>query len=399
MKIITVTQLNEYIKRKLDGDYVLKGVCVSGEISNYVAHASGHSYFSLKDSSCVIKCIMFKGYKTSLSFTPENGMNVLVIGEVSAYPRDGVYQLYAARMTPDGAGERWLQLEQLKKKLSEEGLFDESGKRTLPAYPERIGVITSETGAVRYDISNVLSRRYPIARIKLYPARVQGEGAAQTVIDALFRLNEDGLCDVAVIARGGGSAEDLWEFNSEALVRAVRASNVPVVSAVGHETDYTLCDLAADMRAPTPSAAAELCAPSVYDIRQRLDSFSDSIDAALKLSFLRQRRKLSLSKETLNSYYRSAIYENRSLIGKAETGIRENIIAVLTAKRIELIEMRNRIEASSPSAILAKGYAAVKNESRTVMGAAQLKTGDSITLTFADGTANARITEVNRNDI
>jgi exodeoxyribonuclease VII large subunit len=269
--VLTVTQLNQYVKFLLEGDSNLGCVYVTGEISNFTDHyRSGHLYFSLKDDRCTLKAVMFASAACHLRFHPENGMKVLVRGRVSAYEVSGQYQLYAEEMQPVGAGERAVALEQLKEKLRREGLFDAQRKRKLPRYPMRIGVVTSATGAVIHDIQNVLSRRWPIAQILLCPVAVQGAEAVPQIVNALQTFNAKMCADVLIIGRGGGSAEDLWAFNEEPVVRAVAASEIPVISAVGHETDVTLTDFAADLRAPTPSAAAELAAPDSEELSDTL---------------------------------------------------------------------------------------------------------------------------------
>ena len=399
MNVVTVSQLNEYIKRKLDGDFLLKSVAVSGEISNYVAHSSGHSYFSLKDKSGIIKAVMFKGYKQGLLFTPKNGMKVVAMGSVSAYPRDGVYQLYAVKLVSDGMGDLFVAFEELKNRLREEGLFDERLKRPLPEFPDKIGVITSETGAVLHDIKNVLARRYPLGKIVLYPAKVQGEGGAKTVIDALFCMNEDDVCDVAIIARGGGSIEELWEFNSEQLARAVRASHIPVISAVGHETDFTICDFAADLRAPTPSAAAELCAPSVDDIRLRLDAAGDALKGAVGARLLRERQGLNAVRQRLVKSSYAMISSGRLMLERYRGRIYSGVKTVISNRKTELVEAARRIELTSPSHILERGYSILLKQSAAVRSVAELDKGDEITVRLKDGAAAAVITEVLKDDI
>ncbi len=397
MNVVTVSQINEYIKRRFDSDYALKSVAVSGEISNYNAHYTGHSYFSLKDKDALINATMFKGSKTSgLAFTPKDGMKVIAMGYIGAYPKKGEYRLYVSKLVLDGVGDLFIAYEELKNKLREEGLFDESLKRPLPRYPERIGVITSETGAVLHDIKNVLSRRYPIGEIVLYPAKVQGEGGAESMIDALFKMNEEDVCDVAIIARGGGSIEDLWEFNSEALARAIRASHIPVISAVGHETDFTICDFASDLRAPTPSAAAELAAPSTDDIRMRLDSFAAALDGAVLKKVDAERKRLTVCRERMSSAARSAVFELRLALEKKNSALLKSIDAAVAERRLRLKSAAGRVELLSPLQLLSRGYSITESGGKRISSAAMVNKGDKVRITFSDGAADAVITEVEK---
>ena len=279
--ILSVSALNNYIKNIFENNRTLSSVTVRGEISNFVNHRSGHLYFTLKDADGQIRSVMFKSRALTLKFMPESGMKVIVHGSVTVYPRDGSYQLYATSMQPDGIGALYLAYEQMKERLAKEGLFDESHKLPIPRIPATVGVITSPTGAAVRDIINVTGRRFPQAKILLYPALVQGEGAEASLISALDYLDKSGLCDVIIIGRGGGSIEDLWAFNGESLARRIYYATTPIISAVGHETDFTICDFVADMRAPTPSAAAEIAVPDRRELAQRLDSFVERLSLAL----------------------------------------------------------------------------------------------------------------------
>ena len=281
-KAISVTDLNYYIKNKIADDEYLNNVLIKGEISNFKHHYTGHMYFTLKDDNSLIKCIMFKSYTTNLKFVPKDGMSVLAFGTVSVFERDGVYQLYCKGMQEDGMGSLYTAYEQLKEKLDKEGLFKEENKKKLPIMPKIIGVLTSNTGSVIKDIINVSTRRNPNVYIRLYPVPVQGEGAGAKIAEAIKIMNDKKLADVLILARGGGSLEDLWPFNEEIVARAIYNSEIPIVSAVGHETDFSISDFVADLRAPTPSAAAEIVVPNIVNIKQNLDTYNIRLKNSLK---------------------------------------------------------------------------------------------------------------------
>ena len=304
VNVLTVSQLNFYIKSILDSDANLENIFLTGEISNFTDHyQSGHFYFSLKDNKSVVKAIMFAGFARRVKFRPQNGMKVIVRGRVTVYEPSGVYQVYVEDMQPDGVGALNLAFEQLKEKLLKEGLFDTKTKKSLPKYPQKVGVITSETGAVFWDIQNVMKRRFPLAEIVFQPVLVQGEGAAEQIIGAIKEFNEDALCDVLIVARGGGSIEDLWAFNDENLARAIADSKIPIVSAVGHETDFTICDFVADLRAPTPSAAAELVVPDAQKLISDLEYLTSYVNSLMRCRLNDYRKILDslLEREVLKS--------------------------------------------------------------------------------------------------
>ena len=286
---ITVEELNKYIKNKIDGDDFLNNVYVKGEISNFKLHYTGHMYFTLKDEKSLIKCIMFKSYTPYLTFMPKDGMKVCILGSVSVFERDGVYQIYAKGMKQDGMGSLYEAYEKMKAKLDKEGLFDINHKKPIPKFPKTIGVLTSSTGAVIRDIINVSTRRNPNVHIRLIPVPVQGPGAELKIVEALKKMNDENLADVIIVGRGGGSLEDLWPFNEEVLARAIYDSRIPVISAVGHETDFTIADFVADLRAPTPSAAAELAVPNIEDVKDTINDYKNRYKVALK-------RKIQLMK-------------------------------------------------------------------------------------------------------
>ena len=278
---ISVSELNSYIKNKIDNDEILNNVLIKGEISNFKNHYTGHMYFTLKDENSLIKCIMFKSYAQKLEFMPKDGMKVFAFGTVSVFERDGIYQIYVKAMQEDGVGILYKKYEELKQRLEEEGYFDERHKQKIPLMPKTIGVLTSQTGAVIRDIINVSTRRNPNVVIKLLPVPVQGEGAAEKIADGIRLMNEKNIADVLILARGGGSLEDLWPFNEEIVAHAIYNSKIPIISAVGHETDFSISDFVADLRAPTPSAAAELAVPDIYEIKQKINSYQSRLRNSL----------------------------------------------------------------------------------------------------------------------
>lgn len=395
----TVSELNNYIKNIFENSRTLSSVTVRGEISNFTNHRSGHLYFSLKDAEGQIRAVMFKSRAMTLKFMPESGMKVIIHGSVTVYPRDGSYQIYVSSMQPDGIGALYLAYEQLKEKLLAEGLFDEEYKKTIPQFPRRIGVITSPTGAAVRDIINVSGRRYPNADLFIYPALVQGEGAEQSLISALDYLDKSGLCDVIIIGRGGGSIEDLWAFNSEALARRIFAARVPIISAVGHETDFTICDFVADMRAPTPSAAAELAVPDRKELLMRIDSYNERLHSALLLRLERSRERLeALSQRTsaqrMSEFIQLRRDETRAYCEKAKS----SMILLLDRYREALAREVAKANAMNPLSVLSRGYSVAENERGVVKSVDDLKVGDEVRLIFADGSAHAHVTGLNKGD-
>ena len=395
MTILTVTQLNTYVKSILDADRNLSTVYVSGEISNFTNHyRTGHFYLTLKDDASALRAVMFRTEASRLRFLPENGMRVLVRGRVSLFPRDGQFQMYIDDMQPDGAGALHVAFEQLKKKLAVEGLFDESRKKPIPPCPMRIGVVTSATGAAFRDICNVLGRRFPMAQIILAPVQVQGSSAAPQICDAIRRMNAKKAADVLIVGRGGGSVEDLWAFNEESVARAVAASQIPVISAVGHETDFTICDFAADLRAPTPSAAAELAVPDSMEERGVLLSFQMRCKRALTARMeherlrLRQASRLQDPKRFLE--HRRLVLD--SLSDKADHAMHRTLQS--TQNRFALL--CGKLDALSPLKVLTRGYAIAEKDGTAICDAASLCAGDRLTLRFAHGKADciAEKTEV-----
>ena len=395
-KVLTVTQLNEYIKMLFDSQPILNGVYVKGEISNFVNHRSGHWYFTLKDEGSLVRSVMFRTAAMKNPFLPENGMKVIVRGRVSSFIRDGQYQIYVDEMQPDGLVGLYLAYEQLKAKLEAEGLFDTARKKAIPRIPETVGVITSPTGAAVRDIINITGRRFPLSKVLLYPALVQGSSAAESLIEGIKYFNQTKCVDVIIIGRGGGSIEDLWAFNNELLARTVAASDIPVISAVGHETDFTICDFAADRRAATPSAAAELAVPDSYEIREGLNSSAAYLSALLK-------KKLSVCKENLKrlesakvlcdpdavlNEKRMTVLHISQLLDRAEG-------SKLNEKKHSLANAVGRLEALNPMAVLRRGYGAVEDKNgKLILGAKELLDDMEVKIRFSDGEADARIVAV-----
>lgn len=399
-QVFTVTALNEYIKLKLETDEALMRVFIRGEISNFTNHKSGHFYFTVKDETSRIAAVMFRSSASKLAFIPENGMKVIVGGRVSAYVRDGQYQIYVDTLEPDGVGALYIAYEQLKAKLGAEGLFDEAKKKPLPRYPMRIGVITSPTGAAIRDIINILGRRFPIAEVVLYPSLVQGESAAPQLIEGLRYFNEKKNVNVIIIGRGGGSLEDLWAFNSEALVREVAASELPVISAVGHEIDFTLCDFAADRRAPTPSAAAELAVPERYELKRKLGNVTARLE-------LLEGKKLELLRSTLERMRKSRaltdprnfIDDRRMALGVAEDKLYNRITFLMERKKSALAGKTAKLDAMNPLSVLSRGYgAAFAPDGTVIRSAAQVEKGSGISLMLSDGTVRATVCDIVMNE-
>lgn len=393
----SVSDLNGYIKRIFESDRTLTAVSVKGEISNFVYHRSGHLYFSLKDEDSQIRAVMFKSSAQKLKFMPENGMKVILFGSVSVYQKDGSYQLYVSSMEPDGIGALYLAYEKLKEKLSAEGIFSSEYKKEIPVLPERIGVITSPTGAAVRDIINVTGRRYPLAKIYLYPSLVQGDGAEENLIKAIDYFEDSGLVDVIIIGRGGGSIEDLWAFNGEKLARRIFSASTPIISAVGHETDFTICDFVADLRAPTPSAAAEIAVPDTKELLLRLDTAYDRINGALIYTTERKKDKLAKLSE-------SAVYKHPELLFEPHSAsldaIRRELLRLMELKSIDIKTgfklVIEKINALNPLSVLARGYGILEKEGKIINCVDSLSVGDKITVKLADGDASASVSEITK---
>ena len=393
----TVSELNNYIKNIFENNRTLTSVTVRGEISNFTNHRSGHLYFSLKDSEGQIRAVMFRSRAMTLKFMPESGMKVVIHGSVTVYPRDGSYQIYVNSMQPDGIGALYLAYEQLKERLALEGLFDEEHKLLIPEIPRRVGVITSPTGAAVRDIINVTGRRFPGADFYLYPALVQGEGAEKTLIEAVDYFDKTKLCDVVIIGRGGGSIEDLWAFNSEALARRIFAATVPIISAVGHETDFTICDFVADLRAPTPSAAAELAVPDRRELMMRLDSYEERMCSAIMNNISRQKERVGyLSDKTGAGATLAFIDTKKDAVAAYADKAALLVNSTLGRLRERLAANSGKADALSPLSILSRGYSVAEGNNGVIKSVDDAKVGDEISLIFTDGRLTAEVTEINK---
>ena len=389
---ISVTELNKYVKDKVAEDEYLNSVLVKGEISNFKHHYTGHMYFTLKDENSLIKCVMFKTSTATLNFAPKDGMKVIVLGSVGVYERDGVYQIYCKAMQEDGMGNLYTAFEELKKKLALEGLFDEAHKKPIPFMPKIIGVLTSNTGAVIRDIINVSTRRNPNVYIRLLPVPVQGEGAGIKIANAIRLMNEEKLADVIIVARGGGSLEDLWPFNEEVVARAIYDSELPVISAVGHETDFTIADFVADLRAPTPSAAAELAVADVEDLEYSINLCQRRLKMALKrkTEVMRLRYEKCISSrvykepfEKVNDYY----LEIERIIKTLEN----SCIKKIKDSRIDATKLISKLDALSPLKTLTRGYTLAEVDGKVVTKKEQMKKDMEFDLNFQDGKIHAKV--------
>lgn len=399
MRVITVSQLNRYVKMLLQEDAALTPVYVSGEISNFVNHyKSGHLYFSLKDENALVKAVMFRTYAARLAFRPEGGMKVIVRAKASVYEKDGTFQLYVEDMQPDGVGALQIAYEQLKKRLQEEGLFDAARKKALPPFPTRIGVITSPTGAAVRDILNILARRYPLAQVVFLPVLVQGEGAPPQLVAALERMNREKAADVLIIGRGGGSLEELWAFNDERVCRAVAASEIPVISAVGHETDFTLCDFAADLRAPTPSAAAELAVPDAAELFLSLRQTQVQLTVLMRSRLEKVRTELQIlhRQKALSSptYYVEQMAMQLDFLTRS---FEHSAKIALQDAHAQLSALAAKLDALSPLKVLSRGYAMARTDGgRLVTSVADVCKGDTLYMDMCDGTLVCMVQDIQK---
>lgn len=390
---LTVTQLNEYVRRTLASDPMLRGICLTGELSNLKRHASGHWYFTLKDEEAAINCAMFRQAAYGLTFRPENGQRVRLFGSVGLYTKTGSYQFYADVMEPDGIGELYLKFEALKRKLTQEGLFDAGLKKPLPVLPKGIGIVTSKTGAVVHDIARVSWRRFPGMPLYLYPVKVQGDGAAQEIAEGLRVLDKLPEVDVIIAGRGGGSMEDLWAFNEETVARAIAACKTPVVSAVGHETDFTIADMVADLRAPTPSAAAELAVPVKQELLAEIEALSDDLLNAAQKQIDRKQLQVSVLAQRIAA---ASPEQRRERLAAALNALQLRINAAaeaaLTKQKNRVEQAALRLRSAGPLETLKRGYAVVLKKETLVRSASAVEADDRVKILFMDGTADAVIT-------
>ncbi len=392
---ISVSELNNYIKEKVGNDEFLNNVYIKGEISNFKHHYTGHMYFTLKDENSLIKCIMFKTYTANLNFAPKDGTKVLILGTVSVFERDGVYQIYCKAMQEDGIGDLYAQYERLKNKLEEEGLFDKKYKKEIPFMPKVIGVLTSQTGAVIRDIINVSTRRNPNVYLRLLPVPVQGDGAGIKIAEAIEIMNEQKLADVIILARGGGSIEDLWPFNEEIVARAIFESKLPVISAVGHETDFTIADFVADLRAPTPSAAAELAVPNIVELKEKILKYNNRFEVALtkKLELMKLQYEKIMSSKAFNEPL-SRVQEEYLKLDNNIKLIYDKTLNKHKEAKFEFTNLISKLDSLSPLKTLLRGYTITQINGKVIKSAKELSNKDEINLKFIDGEAKAIIDSI-----
>lgn len=400
-QVLSITQINAYIRDLMDSDSLLSGVCVRGEISNYKVYPSGHHYFTLKDEGGTLKCVMFRGNAQRLRFKPDNGMQILAMGKISVYPRDGAYQLYCTSLVLDGVGDLYASFEQLKTKLAEQGLFDPAHKKPLPQYPKTIGIVTSSSGAAVHDMLRILNKRYPLVNVRLFPVRVQGAEAPAEIAAAIAYANRFQMADLLIVGRGGGSIEDLWAFNTELVAHAIYQSQIPIISAVGHEPDVTISDFVADLRAATPSNGAELAVPDSDALRQMLDSLLSNMGTALKrqLKVSRQQLKMLADSPALQSptVYLKQRRMNLELLSNRMVSAEKQII---NRQHQRYLTSASKLDALSPLKVLTRGYAMVQaGEGEVVRSVKQVNTGDPIHVTLCDGTVTAAVTDKKEKDL
>jgi len=394
--ILTVTETNELIRDLIENSNVLNNIYIKGEISNFVNHRTGHFYFTVKDDGSVLRAVMFKAGASKLKFLPENGMKVILHGRISLYVKDGQYQIYCDDIEPDGVGSLFIAFEQLKTRLEAEGLFDAKYKKPLPKVPLKIGIITSPTGAAIRDMINVITRRFKMAKIVLFPALVQGENSPQQLISGIKFFNSKKNADVIIIGRGGGSLEELWAFNDENLARTIFASEIPVISAVGHETDFTICDFVSDLRAPTPSAAAELAVPDTSDLKKQLSNVEKKIESQLL-------NKINYHREQINNYANKNVFKNpgniiddkRMNLLHIEKNLLTHMKIIMDNKKAAFALNSSKLEILNPLSIITRGYSVAYNKNGGIVKSVrEIAPGDSISVKLKDGEVEANITKV-----
>ncbi len=398
-QVLSITQINEYIRGKLDDDALLGAVAVRGEISNYKMYPSGHHYFTLKDEASALKCVMFKGNALRLRFRPENGMKVIAMGRISVYPRDGAYQLYCTAMAMDGVGDLYAAFEQLKKKLEAQGLFDPAHKKPIPKYPGTIGIVTSSAGAAVHAMLRILRKRYPLTQVRLLPVRVQGVEAPGEIAAAIRYANYHKLADLLIVGRGGGSIEDLWAFNDERVAYAIYESEIPVISAVGHEPDMTISDYVADLRAATPSNAAELAVPDQNALRQTLDAMSGAMTTALSRQIRSARQHLDvLAKSPALQSPESYLNQKRKDLEFLKKRLISGENQSISRHNQRFIALTAKLDAMSPLKVLTRGYAMAETSDGSLLrSVSQVEPGDRITVSFSDGSLGATVMEKKEN--
>ena len=398
-QVLSISQLNEYIRGKLDTDALLSGIAVRGEISNYKVYPSGHHYFTLKDENSALKCVMFKGNATRLRFRPDNGVKVIAMGKISVYPRDGIYQLYCTAMAMDGIGDLYAAFEQLKAKLASQGLFDSSHKKPIPKYPGTIGIVTSSAGAAIHDMLRILRKRYPLTQVRLLPVRVQGAEAPGEIAAAIRYANYHKLADLLIVGRGGGSIEDLWAFNDERVAYAIYESEIPVISAVGHEPDVTISDFVADLRAATPSNAAELAVQDQQAIEQNLDSMAAAMATALGRQLKAARQHLEVLSKSPALQSPIGYLEQRQ---KSLQLLQNRLMAAenqcINRNNQRYIALTAKLDAMSPLKVLTRGYAMAQTpDGEVIRSVSQVHPGDTINVSFSDGKLAATVSDVKEN--
>ena len=398
-QVLTITALNEYIRGKMDSDALLNAVAVKGEISNYKLYPSGHHYFTLKDENSALKCVMFKGNALRLRFRPENGMKIIAMGKVSVFPRDGAYQLYCTAMAMDGVGDLYAAFEQLKKKLQAQGLFDPAHKKPIPKFPNTIGIITSSAGAAVHDMLRILNKRYPLAKVRLLPVRVQGVEAPGEIAAAIRYANYHRLADLLIVGRGGGSIEDLWAFNEEVVAHAIYDSGIPVISAVGHEPDVTISDFVADLRAATPSNAAELAVPDRDALSQTLDNMSNAMATALNRQIKAHKQHLDMLSQSPALRSPTGYLEQKQrqleLLRNRLASAENQIIARNTQRYVALTA---KLDAMSPLKVLTRGYSMAQNDrGEVIRSVSQVELGERIGISFSDGRVYATVMDKKEN--